>query len=132
MSGYAHNGKWAVLRNALLGRANSNSESKSSIHRHSGFEMLEKSAGPWVATPVIVSISANKPASLYLALVEKKLRLGFNVELQAFGGAISLCCNVTAIAVRNKMADIKSTVTNQVETTNGRKIEQMKILLEVR
>jgi hypothetical protein len=132
MSGYAHNGKWAVLRNAFLGRANNADDNKSSIHRHSGFEMLEKTVSPWIAIPVVVSISANKPASMYLALAEKNLRLGLTVELQSFGQAIVLCCNVTAIAIRNQMAVIQSTRTNQVTSEYGRTVDQMKVVLTVR
>ena len=79
----------------------------------------------------MISVSADKPASLYVGLVEKNLQLGFEAELQALGGAIALCCNVAAIAERNQIAEIRSTTTGQIASTSKSGVDQVTIVLKV-
>jgi hypothetical protein len=49
--------KWAVLKNALLGLKNDAKDQKASIHRHTGFEMLNKRVSQWEPRPLVVFVS---------------------------------------------------------------------------
>ena len=102
--------KWAVLRNALLGRQNDADDKKASIHRHAGFEMLNKRISEWQPAPLVILVSAvdgysskHAQCAMYRSLVERKCQLGFQVDLCALGEAITVCVEVASELKRRKL-----------------------------